>query len=139
LFGESYLGRRVYDVLRTIDLLVSCGAKKIDLVGRGQGALLAAFTGLLAPQIVERVTLRNAPQSFLEWATVPKVKWPAANFPRGVLTSFDIPDVIRALGRRVRVIEPWDTSMEPVRSIRFRHKLRVRKTGFKFSKITKGA
>jgi pimeloyl-ACP methyl ester carboxylesterase len=139
LFGESYLGRRVYDVLRTVDLLVSCGAKKIDLIGRGQGALLAAFAGLLAPKFVQRVTLRNAPQSFLEWTTVPNVKWPAANFPRGVLKSFDIPDLIRALGRRVRVIEPWDAAMQPIRSLRFRRKLLVRKSGLKFRKITEGA
>jgi cephalosporin-C deacetylase-like acetyl esterase len=141
LFCKSYFGRRVFDVLRTIDLLASCGAKKIDVIGRGQGALLAAFAGVLAPQIVDRVTLRNAPQSFLEWATAPVVSWPAANFPRGVLKAFDIPDLIRVLGRRVRVIEPWDAKMQPVRSLRFgaRRKLLVRKSKFRFRKIAEGA
>ena len=141
LFGQSYLGRRVYDVLRTIDLLSSCGAKKIDLIGRGQGAILSAFVSVLAPQVVDKVTLRNAPQSFLEWATSPVVNWPVANFPRGVLKSFDIPDLIRSLGKRARVIEPWDVAMNPVRSIRFssRSKLLVRKAKFSFRKVTEGA
>ncbi|HOL67678.1 MAG TPA: prolyl oligopeptidase family serine peptidase, partial [bacterium] len=43
MLGESYLGRRVFDVLRTLDLLGHLGAKEIHLSGRGQGALLALF------------------------------------------------------------------------------------------------
>ncbi len=103
LFGESYLGRRVFDVLRTLDLLIHDGATRVDLVGHGQGAILAAFAGLLCSRVAT-VTLRNLPKSFDAWALTPIVRWPAANFPHGVLKHFDLPDIVRALGRRVRTL-----------------------------------
>jgi hypothetical protein len=112
MLGESYMGRRVHDVLSTMDLLGSLGAGSISLHGRGQGSLLALFSAVLHP-LVERVTLRNAPGSFHEWASVPVVSWPATNFPRGVLKALDIPDCIGALGGKVTVEEPWGPSMKP--------------------------
>ena len=114
LLGESYLGRRVYDLLRTIDLLVDQGARKVQLYGRGQGALLALCAGLLHPA-TGHITLQNAPLSFAEWTCAPLVSWPAANFPRGVLHHFDLPDLYRALGRRLSLIEPWGPEMQPLR------------------------
>jgi len=114
LFGESFLGRRVFDVLRALDLLASCGVREVDLVGRGQGALLAAYAALLSSR-VRSATLLGAPRSYLEWAVTPVVRWPAANYPRGVLKSFDLPDVYRALGRRLKHIEYWDAFMRPAK------------------------
>jgi len=115
LFGESFLGRRVFDVLRTLDLLASAGVRAVDLHGRGQGALLAAYAALLAPGLVKTVTLRHAPVSYHAWATAPVVYWPAANFPRGVLKHFDLPDVYRALGSRLKLVDYWDELLRPVR------------------------
>ncbi len=112
MLGESYLGRRVYDVLRTLDLLADLGAKEIHLYGRGQGSLLALFAALLHPAVTQ-VTLKNAPRSFHEWTQTPYVTWPTANFVRGALIEFDLPDCIRALGNRVQVIEPWGPEMQP--------------------------
>ena len=112
LFGESYLGRRVYDALRTLDLLVAEGAREVHLYGRGQGALIALFTAMLHPQVVA-VTLKNGPQSYSEWAHAPLVSWPSANFLRGVLHHFDLDDCLRALGDKVTVLEPWGPGMAP--------------------------
>ena len=112
LFGESYLGQRVYDVCRTLDLLAAEGAKTIHLYGRGQGAVLALFVALLRDEVTT-VTLKNGPTSYREWTKAPLVAWPAANFLRGVLKEFDLPDVVRELGDRVRVIEPWGPDMQP--------------------------
>ncbi|HYF51174.1 MAG TPA: hypothetical protein VEJ63_17295 [Planctomycetota bacterium] len=114
MFGESYFGRRVFDVLRTIDLLASEGVKSIELIGRGQGALHAAYAAVLANHVVKKVTLINAPASYLEWATNPVVRWPASNMPRGVLNHFDLPDIYRALKGRVQIVAPWDCFMEPI-------------------------
>ncbi|MCW8129329.1 MAG: prolyl oligopeptidase family serine peptidase [Planctomycetota bacterium] len=115
LFGESFLGRRVFDVLRTLDLLVSHGVREVDLVGVGQGAHLAAYAALLAPKTVRSARLVHAPVSYLSWATAPVVAWPAANFPRGVLAKYDLPDVYRALGRKLTLAEPWNERMEPLK------------------------
>ena len=47
MLGQSYLGRRLHDVLSTLDLLVAAGARRVRLYGRGQGALLALYAALL--------------------------------------------------------------------------------------------
>ncbi|HIM55476.1 MAG TPA: hypothetical protein EYM39_02120, partial [Candidatus Latescibacteria bacterium] len=123
LFGESYLGRRVHDVLSTLDLLVSEGARDIHLYGRGQGALLALFAALFHSRI-RKVVLKNAPLSYGDWTQVPLVAWPAANVPRGVLHHFDIPDCIRALGNKVTLQQPWGPDMKPLRAEQARRRLK---------------
>jgi len=111
MLGKSYLGRRVYDVLRVLDLLAEEGATSVDLHGRGQGAILAAFAGLLHP-VVASVTLQNGPGSFLEWTQTPYVAWPAANMVYGLLGECDLPDVLHVLGDRVTVANPWGPEMD---------------------------
>ena len=113
MFGESYLGRRVLDVLRTISLLADMGAVEIHLYGRGQGGLLALLAAILDHRITT-LTLRNAPRSFVEWASVPIVDWPASCFPMNVLSSLDLDDCLRALGDRVTVTDPWGPRLQPV-------------------------
>jgi len=114
MFGRSYLGQRVYDVLCTMDLLVQQGAEVIHLYGRGQGAVLGLFAALFHG-CVGGVTLKNGPRSFAEWAETPLVAWPAANFPRGTLKVCDIADCIGLLGDSVHIIEPWSPDMRPAR------------------------
>jgi dienelactone hydrolase len=110
MLGQSYLGRRVYDVLRVLDLLACQGATSIDLHGRGQGAVLAAFAALLHPAVAS-VTLENGPRSFLEWTQTPYVAWPAANMVYGLLVECDLSDVLHVLGDRVTVVNPWGPEM----------------------------
>lgn len=111
MFGESYFGRRVYDVLRTLDLLVAEGAKVIRLHGRGQGALIAAYVAMLDAR-VQKVTLYDAPKSYNEWIDAKVCDWPAANVPRGVLKYFDLPDLYAALGDRLVVASNWNAYMK---------------------------
>jgi len=113
LLGESYLGRRVHDILSTMDLLVHEGAKEIHLYGRGQGAILALFAGILHDGTTS-VTLKNAPPSFSSWTKSPLVAWPAANFPKGALKVLDLPDCMEALGDKLKVIDPWGPDMKPL-------------------------
>jgi pimeloyl-ACP methyl ester carboxylesterase len=122
LLGGSYLGQRVSDVLRTLDLLVAEGAGKISLYGRGQGALLAAFAALLHEGVAS-VTLQHAPLSYQAMTQAPLVAWPVAGFPRGVLARFDLPDIYRALGRRLRLVQPWDVMMKPLRGVKLQRAL----------------
>jgi hypothetical protein len=98
-----------------MDLLVDRGVKTIDLYGRGQGALLALFAGVLHRKSGS-VTLKNGPGSFLEWTKAPLVLWPASNFPRGILKHFDVPDCYEFLGDRLTLIEPWGPDMKPVQN-----------------------
>jgi len=115
MLGESYLGRRVHDVLCALDALAAEGAREIRLSGRGLGAILAAFAGLLHPR-VRRVTLKNAPPSFAELAQSPAIAWPPSALAWNVLRRFDLPDVYRVLAadKGLEQTEPWDAMMRPV-------------------------
>jgi len=112
MLGESFLGDRVRDVLSVLNLLVAEGTRDIRLYGRGQGAILALLAGIFHPK-VSLVVMKNGPLSCREWTQTPSVDWPAANFIRGLLAQGDLPDLIRLLGDRVQLIEPWDSGMKP--------------------------
>ena len=113
MLGQSFLGRRVHDVLSTMDLLAAEGAESIQLYGRGQGAIHALFAGFLHP-VVTAITLKNYPASYHAWTQTPLVSWPVANIPRRVLTSFDLPDLMRALDKKLTRIQPWGPDMSEV-------------------------
>jgi pimeloyl-ACP methyl ester carboxylesterase len=113
LLGISLAGRRVFDLLRTCDLLVQEGAKKIRLVGRGQGALLAAFAAALHPAI-KTAELHDSPTSFEDWVAADDLSWPASLIPKGCLKTFDLPDFRQAFRGKLSVKSYWTaTECEP--------------------------
>jgi len=124
MLDQSLLGRRVHDVLKTIDLLHAEGARKVHVAGRGQGAILALFAGVLHRRS-GRIHLKNGPLSYQAWTQTPIVKWPFSNVPSGVLKSFDLPDCIRALGKRVTLEKPWRPDLKPYRSNALRRVLQT--------------
>ncbi len=115
MLGESYGGRRVHDVLCALDALAAAGTREIRLSGRGLGALLAAFAGLLHPR-VRSVTLRNAPLSFAEFTQTAAIAWPPSALVWDALRAFDLPDIYRELAaeKSLALIEPWDAMMRPM-------------------------
>ncbi len=110
MLGQSFLGRRVHDVLSTLDLLAHEGAEKIHLYGRGQGAIHALFAGFLHSGVTT-ITLKNYPLSYHAWTQTPLVSWPTANIPRGVLTAFDLPDLMDVVDKKLALIQPWGADM----------------------------
>lgn len=113
MYGENIIGRRVFDVLRILDLLNARGYQRLHLAGRGGGALIALFAGLLHP-FVKQLTLKNAPLSYHEMTQDEDYKWPLSAMIWGVLKKLDLPDCYRALGRRLTILEPWNARMEPM-------------------------
>ena len=113
MLGTSYVGRRTHDLLAGLDLLAVHGARRVHLIGRGLGSILAAFAGVLHP-LVERVTLQNALLSYHELTQTDVYRWPASALPWDVLSHFDLPDLYHALSGKDLVIEqPWNARMEP--------------------------
>lgn len=112
LLGRSLLGRRVFDLLRTCDLLAQEGASRIRLVGRGQGALIAAFAAALDPRIIS-AELHEAPHSFAEWLDADTLDWSVANCPPGVLRIFDLPAVYQTFSRQISVVSSWKSGVFP--------------------------
>ena len=109
MLGESYFGLRVLDVLRTLDLLVHLGAKRVDLYGRGLGSLLALCAGCLHPA-VGRVTLKNSLSSYEDLVRAPRTPWPPSAVIRGMLARLDLPDLRRFLGKRLSERSLWGPS-----------------------------
>ncbi len=112
MLSEPYVGKRVHDLLRVLDLLRDGGCRAITLAGRGMGSLLATFAGCLHPA-VKRVHLINAPSSYGEMMRWPVVEWPRSAMAWGLLGRFDLPDCYRLLRRKkgLRMTAPWDHLM----------------------------
>ena len=114
MLGKPYLGGKVLDVLASAKLLKSSGVKQIHLVGRGQGAIVAAFAGLLSDDI-NQVTLLNAPFAYEEMVLSPVTKWPLSCMIPGILDTLDLPDAYNALdGKKLKIAEPWDALFKPL-------------------------
>jgi len=111
MFGESYAGRRVHDLLCVLDLFKEHGYKKIHLIGRGLGALTATFAACLHP-IVKQVTLINTLLSYEELTQTSVFSWPLSSLVPNILSKLDLPDCYRHLStKKLAVIKPWDSKM----------------------------
>ncbi len=110
MYGETYLGQRVFDVLRVMDFLKSKGASEFELIGRGLGSITMAFVALLHPS-KPKVQLFNYLPSYELILDHPLHEWPFSCFIRDVLQHFDLPDVYKSLGKRLKKSKPWDAYM----------------------------
>ncbi len=105
MMGESYLGRRVFDLLRTIDCLEHGGAS-VHLIGRGLGSLPVALAALLHPSQPTCELVHYLP-SYQLLIDNPLHNWPLSCFIENCLEQFDLPDVYSALGGRLKKCDPW--------------------------------
>ncbi|MBR0458046.1 MAG: alpha/beta fold hydrolase, partial [Victivallales bacterium] len=110
-FNESFFGRRVYDVLRTLQLLQSLGMKKVHLMGHGQGGLLACYVAALSP-LVQDLIVFDVPRTYTEWISEGKCDWPSASHPINVLTKFDLPEFYSYLASKLTIVSFWDSMMK---------------------------
>jgi dienelactone hydrolase len=110
--GESYCGRRVHDLLSTLDLFQAHGYRQLHLVGRGMGAITATFAAVLHP-LVTQVTLHNALLSYHELTQEPRYNWPLSALVFGILAKTDLPDCLRTLAasKQLTIVDPWDSRL----------------------------
>ncbi len=103
LVGKTLPGMRTGDLLRAFEYLAArsdVDARRISIVGNGNAGVLALYAGVLEPRI-EKVTCDPMPLSYMDIVRkdthegIPDVVVP------GVLKDFDVPDIVKALGRRV--------------------------------------
>ena len=100
------VGLRTFDLLRVIEWLSGLRHSSIHLVGCGRGSIPATFAAVLDAR-ADRVTLKGAPESYAQIATVEEAAWPLSALLPGVLAKFDLPDCYRVLeGRGLRRLEP---------------------------------
>lgn len=107
MLGSPLVGQRTFDVLQVVHWLIASGHEEVHLVGRGWGALPAAFAALLSDK-VKQVTLKNALTSYADVMADEDQKWPYAALLPEALKSFDLPDVYAVLaGKGLKNLEPW--------------------------------
>ncbi|MCS7180382.1 MAG: hypothetical protein NZ891_03420, partial [bacterium] len=102
LFGESYLGKRIYDVLSVLKLLNSLGCERINLFGNGQGAIIGIFVCLFSESI-KSFRFKKLPDSFYSLIKRPYIKLPSANFPKGILKITDIDEILSLVEKKIEV------------------------------------
>lgn len=100
MLARPYLGGKTYDVLRTIDLLVSRGWTDIHLASKGFGTLSGGLAAFLDER-VKRVTLHDPLESWHSLATTEHYDWPLSHMIFGVLQTWDLPEVWAALKPRM--------------------------------------
>lgn len=112
MLDESLLGRRVFDVMRSLDFLLAHGVTRVSLCGRGLGSVTAAFAALLHAAQPD-VRLMDYLPAYEELVQADVSRWPLSSLLRGVLRHFDLPDVYRLLGQRLTLDKPWDPVFTP--------------------------
>lgn len=118
MLGRPYVGQRTHDVLCVLDWLKSLGHEQVHLIGKGRGAVAAAFAAL-SSDTVTQVTLKNGLTSFNELAVSEFPTWVQSEYPFGVLQYFDLPDCYRELASKgLQQIEPMGPQRQP-RPVKF--------------------
>jgi cephalosporin-C deacetylase-like acetyl esterase len=106
LVGKTMAGMQTADLLAAFDYLASrsdVNPARITVFGKGKGGVLAMFAAVLEPRI-EKVTTENTPASYMAMVRMkvfPEDDLVDAVVP-GVLRDFDLPDVRKALGQRLK-------------------------------------
>ncbi|HOC02151.1 MAG TPA: alpha/beta hydrolase family protein [Candidatus Ratteibacteria bacterium] len=103
MFGESYLGKRIYDTLSVIELLKSKGCEKINLYGNYQGAIIGIFVAFLS-DVISKVYLEKLLDSFSALSRKISTGVPSSNLPKGILKITDIPEIIDAVKKKKELI-----------------------------------
>ena len=102
LVGKTLAGMQTGDVLRAFDYLNArsdVDTKRIAIVGRGNGAVLALYAAALEPRIA-KIGLINRPESYMNIVQAKMHEGIVDIVVPGVLRDFDLPDVEAALRPR---------------------------------------
>ena len=102
LVGKTLAGMQTGDVLRAFDYLSArsdVDPKRIAIVGRGNGAVLALYAAALEPRIA-KIGLINRPESYMNIVQAKMYEGIVDIVVPGVLHDFDLPDLEAALRPR---------------------------------------
>ena len=103
MLDQPYVGQKTLDALAVIEWFKKYGHDEIHLAATGWGTLPAMFASLLSSS-VKNVTLKGAPESYQKIAETQLYDWPLSSFVPGVVGRFDLPDIRRELGSKLREV-----------------------------------
>lgn len=96
MMNRPYLGGKTHDVLRVLDFLAKYGWNNVHIAGKGFGALPAGFAALLDDRVT-KVSLKDKLESWHSIATEEHYDWPLSQQIFGVLRTWDLPEVWKAI------------------------------------------
>lgn len=115
LLGKTLVGMRAADISKAVDLLnarTDLGVKSIRAVGVGRGSLPVLFAGALDDRI-QSVELERALVSYQSVIDTPIHRYALEDVLPGVLRRFDLPDLVAAVGSKVRISGSVDAMGDP--------------------------
>jgi hypothetical protein len=96
MLGRSVLGMMVHDVLSLRKMIcISHGDVELSIYGREENAVVALFAALIGN--IPHVRLDRLLTSYKDFINNKTHCWSPSIFVNGLLASFDIPDLLRAL------------------------------------------
>jgi dienelactone hydrolase len=108
LMGDSFVRMRIEDTLMWAGYF---SGRKIELIGQGEAGIPALHAAALQPELFSAVELRNMIRSWSEVVQQPEHYNQLVNAVHGVLRHYDLPDLIKLTGARVR--EPVGVDWRP--------------------------
>ena len=109
--GRPLLGQRVQDVIDVLDYLEETGRIKgnsVELVGIGHCGLVALHAAAIDPRVTTVKTVRTI-SSWMDLIGNPLARHHLKDVVPGAMGSYDLPDLIRAIGpEKVVLVDPVD-------------------------------
>jgi hypothetical protein len=113
VLGNSVMGQRVWDILRTLDYLVTrpdVGGSTIRVIGQEEAGLAALMAAVMDDRI-QSILLTRMLVSYMSVVQSTDYSLPLDWFVPGILRHFDIPDLVAAVSpRSVRIANTVDAS-----------------------------
>ena len=97
MLNQPFMGRRIFDILCAIDLLLANGAEKVTLRAYGNSRYLAIFAALLTNKEVDLELAGGMPPTYEEAISDPLAPIPQSMVPFGILKFTDIDEICKAL------------------------------------------
>jgi len=112
ILGESYLGMRVEDILRTVRYAIDSdgeNSRPVDLVAEGQVGVAALHAAFLEPGLIGHALLKNSLESWESILINERSYHQLVNAVQGALLLYDLPHLERELGDRLETELPFDS------------------------------
>ncbi|MDD4869674.1 MAG: acetylxylan esterase [Kiritimatiellae bacterium] len=119
LLGKSLISIWTEDILccgRFLAGFKTDGAtRKVHLVGIGDAGVPALHAAALEPQLFESLVLRRTRSSWADVVRTPAATNQISTIVHGALTTYDLPDLVKAVGpSKVTIEEPVATGIERI-------------------------
>ncbi len=117
MLGKSFVGMRAEDILVSAKYLMQASNNKVQiyLIAVGETGPAALHATALEPDLFQSVKLR---QSLVSWSNVistPVTKGALINVIHGALKTYDLPNLVTALGQdKIKLEEPVNSKGESV-------------------------